>query len=95
MHYPCFHYYIVITHYYHYYPLLHVTNGATCRWVAGRVWAWWLAGWGLVGGQGGARWGSVGVQGGAGWVKRRWLVGCMGSLQKMFIQPERVYVMAE
>ena len=32
MHYPCFHYYIVITHYYHYCPLLHVTNGATCRW---------------------------------------------------------------
>ena len=31
MHYPCFHYYIVITHYYHYYPLLHVTNGATCK----------------------------------------------------------------
>ena len=29
MYYPCFHYYIVITHSYHYYPLLHVTNGAT------------------------------------------------------------------
>ena len=35
MHYHCFHYYIVITHYHHYYPLLHVTtgNGATCRWI--------------------------------------------------------------
>ena len=32
MHYPCFHYYIVNTHYYHHYPLLHVTNWATCRW---------------------------------------------------------------
>ena len=32
MHYPCFHYYIVITHYYHYSPLLYVTNWATCRW---------------------------------------------------------------
>ena len=27
-----FHYYIVITHYYHYYSLLHVSNWATCRW---------------------------------------------------------------
>ena len=26
MHYPCFHCYILITHYHHYYPLLHVTN---------------------------------------------------------------------
>ena len=34
MHYPCFHYYIVITHYYHYCPLLHVTNWATCRCMA-------------------------------------------------------------
>ena len=31
MHYPCFHYYIVFTIYYHYYPFLPVTNGATCR----------------------------------------------------------------
>ena len=31
MHGPCFHYSIVISYYYHYYPLLHITN-ETCRW---------------------------------------------------------------
>ena len=31
IHFRCFHYNIVIPHYYHYYPLLHVTNWATCR----------------------------------------------------------------
>ena len=32
MHFPGFHYYIVITHDYYYFPFLHVTNWATCRW---------------------------------------------------------------
>ena len=32
MHYLCFHFYTVITHNYYYYPSLHVTIGATCRW---------------------------------------------------------------
>ena len=30
-HFRCFHYFIVITHYYRYYPLLNVTDWATCR----------------------------------------------------------------
>ena len=34
MHFPCFHYYIIIADNYHYYPLLHVTNRATCRWTS-------------------------------------------------------------
>ena len=36
-HFTCFHHYIVIAHNYHYYPSLHVTNRATCRWNASNL----------------------------------------------------------